>query len=81
MNWYFVIPIGDITQQMINCSTSYSHKEVRRIWINGTIFKSEYGILKVEESIFNTVTYFDHLQARDAADMREFIAQNEAPGV
>ena len=80
MNWYFCIPKSDVTKQMVNCSTSYSIDDMRKIWINGTIFKTEYCVFKVEEAIFNDVTYFDHLDARNNADMMKFIEENQTFG-
>ena len=78
MNWYFCVPTKDVTKQMVNCSTSYSINDMRKIWINGAIFKTEHCIFKVEESIFNEVTYFDHLTAMNNADMMKFIEENAA---
>jgi len=76
MNYYFCIPTKDVTMQMVNCSTSYSRDEMRKILIKGLFFNTEHCVFKVEERIFDEVTYFDHLQARNNEDMRQFLIEN-----
>lgn len=73
MNYYFKIKKQDVTQAMLNCSTSRTLDQARKVIEKGVVFDTEWTILKCDEEILRLKPYFDSYQRYTCEEIRVII--------